>query len=105
MVLTLWQGAAESVERLSQADIVVSGGGSAANLMALWKMHGVDHVIRRMIAADSDVVLAGVSAGAACWFSGCDRRSLGLTVEVRTERTVQQTHTATPSSQIPESVS
>ena len=71
MVLTLWQGAAESVERLSQADIVVSGGGSAANLMALWKMHGVDHVIRRMIAADSDVVLAGVSAGAACWFSGC----------------------------------
>lgn len=71
MVLTLWQGAAESVERLSQADIVVSGGGSAANLMALWKTHGVDHVIRRMIAADSDVVLAGVSAGAACWFSGC----------------------------------
>lgn len=71
MVLTLWQGAAESVERLSQADIVVSGGVSAANLMALWKMHGVDHVIRRMIAADSDVVLAGVSAGAACWFSGC----------------------------------
>lgn len=36
---------------------------------------------------------------------GVDRRSLGLTVEVRTERTVQQTHTATPSSQIPESVS
>ena len=28
-------------------------------------------MIRRMIAADSDVVLAGVSAGAACWFSGC----------------------------------
>ena len=55
----------------SQADVVVSGGGSAANLMALWKVHGVDHVIRRMIAADSDVVLAGVSAGAACWFSGC----------------------------------
>ena len=57
MVLTLWQGAAESVERLSQADVIVSGAGSAANLMALWRMHGVDH--------------AGVAAGAACWFSGC----------------------------------
>ena len=56
MVLTLWQGAAESVERLSQADIVVSGGGSAANLMALWKMHGVDHVIRRMIATPGPVI-------------------------------------------------
>ena len=71
MVLTLWQGAAESVERLSQADVIVSGAGSAANLMALWRMHGVDHVIRRMTSSADDVVLAGVAAGAACWFSGC----------------------------------
>ncbi|MGK2310117.1 Type 1 glutamine amidotransferase-like domain-containing protein [Cutibacterium sp. V970] len=71
MVLTLWQGAAESVERLSRADVIVSGAGSAANLMALWRMHGVDHVIRRMTSSQDDVVLAGVAAGAACWFSGC----------------------------------
>lgn len=42
MVLTLWQGAAESVARLPEADVVLVGGGSTVNLMALWRMHGVD---------------------------------------------------------------
>ncbi|AFV90192.1 MAG: peptidase E [Acidipropionibacterium acidipropionici] len=70
MVLTLWQGAAESVDRLSQADVVLSGGGSTANLVALWRAHGVDHVIRKMVGRDGDLVLGGISAGAACWFAG-----------------------------------
>lgn len=70
MVLTLWQGAAESVDRLSQADVVLAGGGSTANLVALWRAHGVDHVLRKMAGRDGDVVLGGVSAGAACWFAG-----------------------------------
>jgi biotin-[acetyl-CoA-carboxylase] ligase BirA-like protein len=77
MVLTLWQGAAESVDRLSEADVVLSGGGSAANLVALWRAHGVDHVIRQMVKREADVVLAGVSAGAACWFAGSLTDSFG----------------------------
>lgn len=77
MVLTVWQGAAESVERLAQADVVLVGGGSTANLMALWRMHGVDHAITRRVRAGDDLVLGGVSAGAACWFTGCLTDSFG----------------------------
>lgn len=68
MVLTLWENATASVEQLSQADVVVVGGGSTANLVALWKVHRVDQVLTRMIASDRDVVLGGVSAGGGCWY-------------------------------------
>ena len=72
MLLTLWQGAAESGRRLPEADVVLVGGGNTANLMALWEVHGVSTALRRM-AGDPDrtTVLGGISAGAACWFEGC----------------------------------
>ncbi|RLP10604.1 Type 1 glutamine amidotransferase-like domain-containing protein [Propionibacterium australiense] len=72
MVLTLWQGAAESVRRLPEADVVLVGGGNTANLMALWDAHGVSSVLRRMAEENGrTTVLGGISAGAACWFEGC----------------------------------
>jgi len=48
-------------------DVVYVGGGSTANLLAAWRAHGLDAVLRE--AWQSGVVLAGISAGAICWFS------------------------------------
>ncbi len=47
-------------------DMVYVGGGSTANLLAVWRLHGVDEALRE--AWDEGVVLAGLSAGANCWF-------------------------------------
>lgn len=77
MVLTLWQGANESVERLAEADVVVVGAGSVANLVALWHTHGVDVALRHKIGKGEDLVLGGVSAGASCWFQGCVTDAFG----------------------------
>ena len=77
MVLTLWEGgSAGSVSRLADADLLLVGGGHTVNLMALWQAHGVDAAIRARHDA-GDVVLAGVSAGGACWYSGCITDSFG----------------------------
>ena len=76
MVLTLWNGSQKSVERLAEADVLLVGGGKTVNLMALWQAHGVDRAIRARIAS-GDMVLAGVSAGGACWYEGCVTDSFG----------------------------
>jgi len=47
-------------------DIVYVGGGSTANLLAVWRLHGVDQALRD--AWRRGIVLCGVSAGAICWF-------------------------------------
>ena len=52
------------------------GGGHTVNLLALWQAHGVDAAIRARY-DDGDVVLAGVSAGGACWYAGCITDSFG----------------------------
>lgn len=77
MVLTLWEGgSAGSVARLAEADLLLVGGGHTVNLMALWQAHGVDAAIRARHDA-GDVVLAGVSAGGSCWYTGCITDSFG----------------------------
>lgn len=77
MVLTLWQDAAASLARLPEADLVVVGGGSTANLLALWRVHGVDQVLTQMMTGDRHLVLGGHSAGGACWYQGCVTDSFG----------------------------
>jgi dipeptidase E len=52
---------------LSQ-DAIYVGGGSMRNMLAIWREHGIDEVMR--LAWDAGIVLAGVSAGAMCWFHG-----------------------------------
>lgn len=50
-------------------DVVYVGGGNTKSLMALWRAWGLDVVLRE--AWERGIVLAGVSAGANCWFSEC----------------------------------
>lgn len=59
-------------------DVVWVGGGSVANLLAVWRVHGVDEVMRE--AWESGVVLAGVSAGSICWHVGGPTDSFGPTL-------------------------
>lgn len=57
------------------SDAVWVDGGSVANLLALWRLHGLDDAMRR--AWQAGVVLAGVSAGSICWFRGGTTDSFG----------------------------
>ena len=59
---------------LSQ-DVIFVGGGSVANMLAVWRVHGLDQVMRQ--AWEAGIVLAGVSAGAICWFEGGTTDSFG----------------------------
>jgi peptidase E len=59
---------------LSQ-DVIWVGGGSVANLLAVWRVHGVDQIMRE--AWESNVVLTGVSAGSLCWHVGGTTDSFG----------------------------
>jgi len=51
---------------LGEQDVIYVGGGNTANLLAIWRVHGVDHALRA--AWEAGVVCCGVSAGANCWF-------------------------------------
>lgn len=65
-------------ELVLKQDLVYVGGGNTANLLAVWRAQGLDVVLRE--ALEKGVVLAGVSAGAACWFEACVTDSLGPTL-------------------------
>lgn len=56
-------------------DLVYVFGGSAANLLALWRLHGLDEIFREVWSAG--VVLCGHSAGALCWHVGGTTDSYG----------------------------
>lgn len=60
---------------LTTADLVWVGGGSVANLLALWRLHGVDEAMRE--AWEAGVILSGVSAGSICWHTGGTTDSFG----------------------------
>ncbi len=60
---------------LLSSDVIWVGGGSVANLLAVWRVHGLDPVMRE--AWESGVVLAGVSAGSICWHVGGTTDSFG----------------------------
>jgi dipeptidase E len=59
---------------LSQ-DIVYVGGGSLRNMLAIWRVHELDAILRECWARG--VVLAGLSAGAMCWFEAGVTKSRG----------------------------
>jgi peptidase E len=62
-------------ELLLSQDIVYVGGGSMRNMLAIWQVHGLDAILRE--AWERGVVLAGLSAGAMCWFEGGITKSTG----------------------------
>ncbi|MDQ1713370.1 MAG: hypothetical protein QOE45_2820 [Frankiaceae bacterium] len=56
-------------------DAIYVGGGSVANLLAVWRTHGLDAVLRE--AWEAGIVLAGTSAGSLCWFASGTTDSFG----------------------------
>lgn len=51
------------------------GGGNTANLLAVWRVHGVDRLMRE--AYERGTLLCGISAGANCWAEGTHTDSFG----------------------------
>jgi peptidase E len=56
-------------------DVIYVGGGSVANLLAVWRTHALDVYLRE--AWENGVVLSGTSAGSICWFEGGTTDSFG----------------------------
>jgi peptidase E len=61
---------------LGEQDIVYVGGGNTVSMLAVWRAHGVDEALRA--AYEAGVVMAGISAGANCWFEACTTVSFQL---------------------------
>jgi len=47
-------------------DLIYVGGGNTANMLAVWRVHGFEAVLRE--AWETGIVLSGSSAGMICWF-------------------------------------
>ena len=62
-------------ERVLGSDLVLVLGGNTANMLAVWRVHGFDRLLRD--AWDAGVVLAGWSAGMICWFEAGVTDSFG----------------------------
>ncbi len=63
---------------LSQ-DVIVVGGGNTANMLAIWRAHGFDVLLRE--AWEQGIVLTGRSAGMICWFEAGVTDSFGPQLE------------------------
>jgi peptidase E len=66
---------ADPAEYLRGFDVIWVGGGSVANLLALWRIHQLDRALEQ--AWRAGVVLSGVSAGSICWHLGGTTDSFG----------------------------
>jgi len=66
-------------ERVAAADVVVVAGGNTANMLAVWRVHGVDRALREAWARGA--ALGGVSAGANCWFEACVTDSFSIELD------------------------
>jgi dipeptidase E len=66
---------AELAAFVAAQDVIYVGGGNTANLLALWRTHGLDRILRDAWTAGA--VLCGVSAGMICWFSAGVTDSFG----------------------------
>jgi dipeptidase E len=78
--LPLFNRTGEDVrEKLLGADVIWVGGGNTANLLAVWRTHGVDGAMRE--AWESGAVLSGSSAGMICWFEASITDSFGLQLD------------------------
>jgi peptidase E len=61
------RGVANIRDHLLDQDLIYIGGGSVINMLAVWKAHGIDEILRECW--EAGVVLCGLSAGSLCWFS------------------------------------
>jgi dipeptidase E len=60
-------------------DLIFVGGGNSANMLAIWRLHGVDRLLRE--ALDRGVDLSGSSAGGLVWFDSGVTDSFGPQLE------------------------
>lgn len=67
---------------LCSQDAVYVGGGNTENMLAIWRLHGVDRALRA--AWERGVVMAGLSAGSLCWFEAGTTDSYGPELEILT---------------------
>ena len=67
--LALFDRVVDDIDGLVRAhDVVIVGGGNTANMLAIWRLHGVEAALRSAYAGGT--VLSGWSAGCLCWFEG-----------------------------------
>jgi dipeptidase E len=67
-LFTLGRDRIDPAAHIRRQDAIYVGGGSLRNMLAIWREHGIDTALRT--AWERGVVLAGLSAGAICWFEG-----------------------------------
>ena len=62
-------------EHVLAQDALYVGGGNTANMLAIWRVHGFDTILRE--AWEAGVLLCGWSAGMICWFEAGVTDSFG----------------------------
>jgi hypothetical protein len=70
-------------EHLLSQDVIWVAGGSTANLLVLWRLHGLDVILRECW--EAGIVLMGTSAGSVCWHSGGTTDSFRLPLQPITD--------------------
>jgi len=69
----------EALELVLAQDAIYVGGGNTANMLAIWRTHGFERILRE--AWERGVVLFGGSAGMICWFEASVTDSFGPQLE------------------------
>ncbi|MEE3326288.1 MAG: peptidase E [Myxococcota bacterium] len=62
-------------ERVLAQDIIYVGGGNTFNMLALWRAHGLDTLLRETY--EQGTILCGLSAGSLCWYESGVTDSFG----------------------------
>lgn len=65
---------ADLVGFLLEKDVLYVGGGNTRAMLALWREFGLPEIFQQ--ALQNGVILAGLSAGANCWFEACSADAL-----------------------------
>ena len=68
----------EPAAHIARQDVIYVGGGNTANMLAIWRVHGIDVALRQ--AWERGAVVGGMSAGANCWFEDSVTDSFGPTL-------------------------
>ena len=63
-----WRDEISVGDRIRDADVIYVHGGNTANLLALWRLHGLDAALEARRIDDRDLVVCGPSAGGLCWY-------------------------------------
>src|SRR5215475_8224963 len=78
--LSFWPWPPENLRELALShDAILVCGGNTANMLAVWRLHGFDRILRE--AWEAGIVLLGSSAGMICWFEAGVTDSFGPQLE------------------------